>query len=82
MQVAQKVFVANVTTQVVERHIFRGIEKTFSPMVVSGLSDSDAEVMASEPASGRRQREFLGDRITKLENGRAILQSIMGFTAL
>jgi hypothetical protein len=75
-QVLQKTFIANVTTQVVERHIVRGLEEIFSPVVVNGLSDPDVEGIASEPASAKRQRAFLEDRIAKLKEGHEILRSV------
>ena len=66
----------------VERHIVRGLESIFSPLVVSNLSDSAVEAIASEPASARRQREFLDDRISKLEHGQGIFRAVMGSVAL
>lgn len=78
MQVSQKTFVANVTTQVVERHIIRGLEKIFSPVTVNGLTDKEVEAVASEPANAKRQREFLEDRIAKLKDGQSIFRSVMG----
>ena len=77
MQVFQKTFIANVTTQVVERHIVRGIETIFSPIFVSRLVDADVEGIASEPASAKRHRAFLEDRISKLNEGREILRNVM-----
>ncbi|KAF1979861.1 hypothetical protein BU23DRAFT_637299 [Bimuria novae-zelandiae CBS 107.79] len=76
-KVSQKTFVANITTQVVERHIVRGLEDIFSPIFVSKLSDADAQEIASEPASCKRQRDFLQDRIKKLKSGHAILRRVM-----
>ena len=81
-QVSQKTFVANVTTQVVERHMIRGLERIFSPVVVNGLTDSDAEAIAAEPAGARRQRRFLEDRIAKLKDGQSIFRSVMGSAAM
>ena len=69
---------ANVTIQVVERHIVRDLQLIFSPLVVNGMADSQVESIASEPATARRQRVFLGDRIAKLKEGQEIFRSIMG----
>ncbi|KAM0802080.1 dynamin family protein-like protein [Usnea florida] len=77
-KVSQKTFVANVTTQVIERHMIRGLEKIFSPVIVNGLKDSEAEAIASEPTSSKRQRQFLEDRIAKLKDGQKIFRSVMG----
>jgi hypothetical protein len=79
-QVAQKTFVANITTQVIERHIVRGIERIFSPVVVNGLTDSEAGAIAMEPTAARRQRKFLEERIAKLGDGHAILKEVMRST--
>jgi hypothetical protein len=81
-QVSLKTFVANITTQVVERHIVRGIEDIFSPVFVSRLSDADVQEIASEPSSRKRQRVFLQDRIEKLKSGHTILRRVMKSTAL
>ncbi|KAF4625919.1 hypothetical protein G7Y89_g12245 [Cudoniella acicularis] len=56
-------------SQVIERHIVRGIERIFSPVVVNGLADSEAEAIAMEPAATRRQRRFLEERTAKLGDG-------------
>lgn len=76
-QVSQKTFVANITTQVIERHIVRGLEEIFSPVVVNALSDHEKEAIASEPASAKRQRGFLEDRIGKLNEGYNILRDVI-----
>ena len=55
----------------------RGLEKIFSPIVVNDLSDSETEAIASEPPSGRRQRDLLENRIKKLKDGQSILRGVM-----
>ena len=75
---SQKTFVANVTTQVVERHMIRGLEKIFSPVTVNGLTELQIDAIASEPANAKRQRQFLEDRISKLKDGQSIFRSVMG----
>jgi GTPase SAR1 family protein len=76
-QVSQKNFVANVTMQVIERHIVRGLDKIFSPIFVNGLSLEQAEALASEPHGSKRKREHLEDQIKKLEDGQEIFKSVM-----
>ena len=58
--------------------MIRGLDKIFDPVTVSGLTDSEVEAMASEPASAKRQRQFLEDRIAKLKDGQRIFRSVMG----
>ncbi|KAE9378323.1 dynamin family protein-like protein [Stipitochalara longipes BDJ] len=77
-KVSQKTFIANITTQVIERHIVRGLEKIFSPVVVNAMSDVEVEAIASEPLSAKRQREFLEERIKKLKDGHEIFRGVMG----
>ncbi|KAF7879541.1 hypothetical protein EAF04_000736 [Stromatinia cepivora] len=77
-KVSQKTFIAIITTQVIERHIVRGLENIFSPVIVNSLSDVEVEAIASEPTSAKRQREFLEDRISKLEDGYEIFRGVMG----
>jgi hypothetical protein len=82
IQVSRETFIANVTTQAVERHIVRGLERIFSPISVNRLSDVEVEAISSEPASVNRQREFLEDRIRKLENWHTILWGVIRSGAL
>jgi len=70
--------VANIATQVIERHIVKGLESIFSPVVVNSMSDLAVEAVASEPSSIKREREFLTDRIAKLEAGHKIFKKAMG----
>jgi hypothetical protein len=42
------------------------------------MSDTEVEAIASEPSSAKRQREFLEDRIKKLEDGHEIFRGVMG----
>ena len=77
-KVQQKTFVANVAAQVIERHMVRGLDKIFSPLDVNNLSDEDVLKVASEPASVKRQRDFLSDRQQKLLSGKDIFRDIMG----
>ncbi|MCJ1311364.1 hypothetical protein MMC25_005035 [Agyrium rufum] len=76
-----KVFVANLTKQVVERHIVRGIEEIFSPVMVNGLSESELLAWTAEPASVQRKREYLDERMKKLQEGHNILETLMRNTA-
>jgi hypothetical protein len=80
-KVLHKVFVQNVTMQVVERHIVRGLENIFSPITVNKMSDEEVEGIAAEPAAAKRQRAFLEDQIKKLSNGQRILKGVMRSTA-
>jgi len=78
LQEQRKTFVANVTAQVIERHMVRGLDKIFSPLDVNNLSDEDILKVTSEPASVRRKRDFLTDRQQKLKSGKEIFRDIMG----
>lgn len=77
-KVLQKTFIANVMTQVIERHVVRGLEKIFSPVVVNGLSDAEVEGVASEPVFAKRERALLEDRVGKLKDGYEIFRGHMG----
>jgi hypothetical protein len=82
IRVSQETFIANVTTQVVERDNVRSPEKIFSLISVNRLSDVEVEAIASEPASAKRQREFLEDRIKKLDNRHTIFRGVIRSGAL
>jgi hypothetical protein len=70
--------VIHLILSVIKRHIIHGLETIFSPVIVNNLSPSQAESIASEPASARRQRDFLMERIKKLEDGPNILLNVIG----
>ncbi|KAJ9324682.1 hypothetical protein DTO027B5_341 [Paecilomyces variotii] len=76
-KVYQKVFIANVTVQVVERHIVQDLQHIFCPLTVAKMSDAEVCALASEPVVSKRQREFLTARLAKLEEGREILKEVM-----
>lgn len=59
----------------------RGLQEIFSPLTVLNLNDSQIQAIAMEPSSARRQRDFLKDRIKKLEEGQIIFHSVLGLTA-
>lgn len=61
----------------IERHIVHGLENILSPVVVNKMSDSEVHALASEPRSAKRLREFLNDKVAKLEEGHGILQDVM-----
>lgn len=65
-KVQYKVFIANVTTQVIERQIVRGLEKVFSPLVVINMADDKIEAIASERPATKRRRIFLTNLVQKL----------------
>ncbi|KAK2611520.1 hypothetical protein N8I77_004854 [Diaporthe amygdali] len=60
-QVQQKTFIANITTQVIERHIVRGLHKIFSPMVVLNIKSERIQSIVAEPSHAKRKRDFLID---------------------
>ena len=76
-QVAEKVFVANITVEVIERHIVRGLEHIFSPVTVSELLDTEVLSLAAEPSSAKKVREILTEKSRMLTDGRVILRELM-----
>lgn len=56
----------------------RGLESILSPVVVNSMSDAEVEAIAAEPTAAKRQREFLEDRVKKLEDGHEIFRGVMG----
>jgi len=42
------------------------------------MPDTEVKAIASEPLSAKRQREFLEDRIKKLQDGHEIFRGVMG----
>jgi hypothetical protein len=72
------VFVANIVTQVIERHIVRGLEQIFSPSTVVAMPDADVLRIVGENPAARRHRVYLVDRVRKLEGGRDIFRGVLG----
>lgn len=75
IQVSEKDFVANITVQVIERHIVRGLEYIFSPITVSQLLD--AEILSVGPDSTKKEREALTENVRILTEGQLILSELM-----
>ncbi|KAK7716899.1 hypothetical protein SLS63_010906 [Diaporthe eres] len=76
-KVQMKVFIANLATQVIERHLLVDLQDIFSPMATVEMTDAKVQSIVSEPESTKRQRVFLTDRINKLEEGQEIFRSVM-----
>ncbi|KAI7779831.1 hypothetical protein LA080_000329 [Diaporthe eres] len=76
-KVQMKVFIANVATQVIERHLLVDLQDIFSPMATVEMTDAKVQSIVSEPESTKRQRVFLTDRIKKLEEGQEIFRSVI-----
>lgn len=80
-KVLHKVFVQNITMQVVERHIVRGLENIFSPVTVQVMSEAEVMGVAAEPAAAKRHRWYLEDQLEKLTDGQRILKGVMRSTS-
>lgn len=76
----QKTYIANITTQVIERHIVRGLHEIFSPLVVNQMTDAEIEAIASEPPATQRHRAFLEDKMKMLEEGHEIFRDVLAGT--
>lgn len=72
-----KVFMANVTVQVAERHLLSDLNEIFSPMFILQMPDDKVQSIVSERESAKRQRVFLTDRIKKLQEGQNIFRSVL-----
>lgn len=58
--------------------MLRGLDLVFSPIVVAEMSDADVVSVALENSATQRQRTFLTDRVSKLEEGQRIFRAAMG----
>lgn len=77
-KVQQKTFIANITTQVIERHIVRGLHNIFSPIVLLNIKAEKIENMVAESSTAKRKRDFLVDQTEKLREGKKIFRGIGG----
>lgn len=76
---ALKMFVHNVTNQVVERCIIDPLpERLLSPMVVTDMPDTEIAFIASEPPEMMSQRAFLEEMKGMLEDGEDSFRGAMG----
>ncbi|KAK5688780.1 hypothetical protein LTS10_000758 [Elasticomyces elasticus] len=72
------IFVANVTEQVVERHLLKYLaEETVSPVLVSEMPDKEVAFLTAEPRDTAKKRAHLEHRKTVLESGHKILRSAL-----
>lgn len=78
MQEKEKTFVANVTSQVIERHMVRDLDKILSPVAMAELTDEEVLELTAEPQSVKQQRERLQDKQTKLKKGQAGFRKVAG----
>lgn len=46
------------------------------------MKDTEVEAIASEPTPAKREREYLVDRVGKLEEGYGILRDVLGSSSL
>ncbi|KAK6081433.1 dynamin family protein [Seiridium cupressi] len=76
-KVQREIFVANVTTQVIERHIMRGLETILSPTVVDQIYLEISDIV-SEPEVIQKVKRFVLKRINKLGDGWITLDVIFG----
>lgn len=53
-------FIANIITQVIERHIVHDLEKIFSPVTVNNLSEAESQAIASDPSFSKEALKILG----------------------
>ncbi|ORY08350.1 P-loop containing nucleoside triphosphate hydrolase protein [Clohesyomyces aquaticus] len=71
-----KVFIGNVITQVVERHLLQGLYQLFLPSRITKMKVAEIEDIALESAETRERRKTLQDKKTAIEAsldaGRAI----------
>lgn len=69
---------ANVTSQVVERHMVRDLDKILSPLAMADLTDEEVLELAVEPQSVKQQRVRLLDKQTKLKKGQVGFRKVAG----
>lgn len=77
-KIQQEVFIANVTTQVIERHIVGDLESILDPVAVNDMTNEELGAIALEPVSSLHTREHIQNRIDRLEQGYRVLRGIAG----
>ena len=76
---ALKLFIENVTQQVVERHLVGTLaDSVIPPLQVVDLDDSEIHRIAGEPLQLARQRKLMEQRKEMLEAGRATFKKALG----
>lgn len=64
--------------EVVERHMFRDLDKILSPLAMADLTDEEVLELAVEPQSVKQQRVRLLDKQTKLKKGQVGFRKVAG----
>lgn len=77
-QTQQKVFIANVTTQVIERHLVRDLDNIFCPSEMAALTDKEILSLAEEPRDARTRRQRLTEEQNRLLKGQQRLNDVCG----
>lgn len=75
-QLSARVFIRNVITQVVERHLLQGLYHIFSSVKANRLSDETVEAIAAENKATRDKRTALKDKKAAIEEARDICASL------
>ena len=73
-KVALKTFTDNVSVQVVNRHVLRGLEEVFSPMAVAGWDDETVRRAGMESARVSEERARLQGKLEKLKAGMEVFE--------
>ena len=68
----------NFGTQVIERHLMRGLWEDFSPVTIFSMSEAEVARIASESPANQRQRASLEQKRERLMKG---LQTCLGGVA-
>jgi hypothetical protein len=55
-----------------------GLKKIFLPIIINAILETEVKAIASWPSFAKCQREFLEDRIKKLQDGHEISKGVMG----
>lgn len=69
----QDIYIANVTAQVFERHLVRGLDRIFQPNTVSALSTDMIDRLTSEPRDVQQTRAQLISELQRLDKGEQML---------
>ncbi|KAH8686007.1 P-loop containing nucleoside triphosphate hydrolase protein [Tricladium varicosporioides] len=80
-KVKLKVFIDNITVQVIERHIIRGLDKILGPDRIVLLSDEDVMDLVAEPVDIQDARTHLQDKIRKFKEGRTVFRKNAGISS-
>jgi hypothetical protein len=75
-ELTARIFIRNVVTQVIERHLLLGMLRLFNPVQILGMPNEIIEAIAAENKQMRERRQLLKTQRTAIQEAKAICANL------